>query len=455
MRVKIFFTGLIAAFLLLFASTAAAGVVNNVFPNGSDDTVNIENAFLSCVSSGPNCAVKLAAGTFYISRPIVVANFDGTFRGKGKHRTIIENLHDVPFPLMTTGPDAGLASMFFFYRDAGTPPSSLRFSDFSIRAIGEGEIWSSHDPSNQLNARDAIRVQGAVNGLEDFDVSSVDVFMEDVSITGEMGAYSPGGFNLIGGVSVWGEQVSERIDGTFYFKYTKRLTGRFRVKDSDFTNIFAPIELAGLDDSTVIIGGKPRDGNSFQNVGFAVWLIDLSNSRANISFNTGNDVINYGVWLENAADAVFGLDFGPIPELFPEPSTFSVHHNTFHLVDFADGIGLSDYGALVGLDATLNAVVAGNRLTLDSLYGGIRGVGTQNAVVLGNRIDGTGLAGIYFGFLGDPSSHWIIAGNRVDELEADVAPIWLGPDTSENLVITRNPDENVLDEGTDNVIIGR
>jgi len=160
------------------------------------------------------------------------------------------------------------------------------------------------------------------------------------------------------------------------------------------------------------------------------------------------------VRIDSARIAVFGNDLGPVPELFPEPSTYSIHHNDLHLINFADGVGLLDFGALVGQDATLNAFVVGNQLSLDTLYGGIFGYAAQNVVVLGNRISGVGDSGIAFGLFGDPSSHWIIAGNNVDDLEADAAPIWLGPATSENLVITQNPDENVLDEGTDNVIIG-
>ena len=45
-------------------------------------------------------------------------------------------------------------------------------------------------------------------------------------------------------------------------------------------------------------------------------------------------------------------------------------------------------------------------------------------------------------------------GNNVQKLEADVASIWLGEDTSDCTVVGGGNRTNVLDEGTDNIITG-
>jgi hypothetical protein len=45
-------------------------------------------------------------------------------------------------------------------------------------------------------------------------------------------------------------------------------------------------------------------------------------------------------------------------------------------------------------------------------------------------------------------------GNNLQNLDADVASIWLGLDTSNCAVVGGSAKGNVLDEGTDNVIAG-
>ena len=74
------------------------GNVFTVSPTGVDDTANIQCAFDEAVPAGPGSTVQLEEGTFYLSRDIVVLNFDGSFKGAGKGVSIVQNLDDVPFP---------------------------------------------------------------------------------------------------------------------------------------------------------------------------------------------------------------------------------------------------------------------------------------------------------------------------------------------------------------------
>jgi len=117
----------------------------------------------------------------------------------------------------------------------------------------------------------------------------------------------------------------------------------------------------------------------------------------------------------------------------------------------------------------LRAVVAHNCITLDNdgLDGGVNGVGAEGVRVLRNRIRGTGIAGIDAGtpiyeFWGYPvglDRGWRIVGNDVSGVDpvnsfgGPAAQIWLGAGSSNCLVVGGCARTEVLDEGTDNVLI--
>jgi hypothetical protein len=76
------------------ASLKCAGSVVRVFPNGTDDTQNLIDAFALAKTRGRNAVVKLMDGTFYLGM-IEVKEFTGTLTGCGKEKTIITNLPDL------------------------------------------------------------------------------------------------------------------------------------------------------------------------------------------------------------------------------------------------------------------------------------------------------------------------------------------------------------------------
>ncbi len=120
-----------------------------------------------------------------------------------------------------------------------------------------------------------------------------------------------------------------------------------------------------------------------------------------------------------------------------------------------NGVGLEDYAVLFGADKTLEAVVSNNKIILDNtLFGGIIGIFAQDVVVSNNEVTGTGLAGVYGGVFGDTVAGWMIQGNNVEKVNAFSAPILLGPGTSSCTVVGGNTKANVLDLGTNNILVG-
>lgn len=120
-----------------------------VKPTGADDTENIKYALDSAVDSSPGSIVKLTSGTFYLSEPIQIADFDGTFKGAGKKATVVRNMEGIIFPLAE--PPVGRWPFFFvFYlHEKGGVPSDnmdITISDMTLQVHGISEQWTIELP---------------------------------------------------------------------------------------------------------------------------------------------------------------------------------------------------------------------------------------------------------------------------------------------------------------------
>ena len=441
---------LFLANILVVAIPVQASNTFIVFPTGEDDTENIQNAFDSAVEAGPESIVELTAGTFYLSSPIVVVNFDGHFKGAGKDVTIVQDFGHGPFPL-TEPPLEPMPCLFAFYRDAnGVPSPHIKFSDMTIRATGKSVPWSWHGFPPIHFFGHLVRVYGKVTGVEDFEVSYVSTSIERMGFEGKVDPSSPFGFSVANGFQVSGENVWElgtKGLGSLLFKYTKPLTGTHTIADSSFRNLGGSCLFVGLEDSTVEV-----KGNTFDNVLLAFEIYDFSDTVAKFSQNNVENVHWCGVYAAQAEQSALGLDFGPQGPL-PELSTLLVSDNTIHCIEFADGVVLRDYAPMAGETKRLDATISRNTIILDNTwYGGIFGFYAQDVKVKGNYITGTGFAGIYMGVSEDLCAGWKIVGNDVEEVDAWIAPIWLGSGTSDCLVVGRG-DTYVLDEGTANKLV--
>jgi hypothetical protein len=71
-----------------------------VLPTDVDDTDNIQCAFDQATLAGPGMTVRLVAGT-YVTRQIVIRDFEGAFRGEGPDVTIVTNPEE-PMPVART-----------------------------------------------------------------------------------------------------------------------------------------------------------------------------------------------------------------------------------------------------------------------------------------------------------------------------------------------------------------
>jgi hypothetical protein len=427
-----------------------------VLPTGIDDADNLQCAFDQAVISGPGSTVKLNEATYYISKAVDVVNFDGSFIGVGKEKTIIQNLDDVPFPLVDEPyphpePVFQYPVLFRFYQDENGSLSTIGFSDMTIQVKGESVPWSYHG-LGPFKVMIIIEIVGKVTGVEDFETSTVNTSFDNMGFVGEAGDFSFRGVNVVESIYIHGEAFNEfdAFSEIWLLKYLKPLTGNHSITDCTFRNAHAAIDPWNISASDISV-----ERSYFENVDYATFLVDLSNSTVNISRNEIVSPRFTGIIALQSNLPILGYDLGPYGEL-PEPSSVLISHNNIYGVsEEADGIAGYDFSFLVGHDGLIDMVITHNKISLDNTtYGGIFGLGIQNSLISNNTIFGTGPTGIYMGISGDFVSGCTLLGNNVQNLDAYIAPIWLGPGTSNCTVLGGNNKSNVWDQGIDNILVG-
>ena len=436
MRKLLLVSVLAAALLCLLAAPAwASSHTFYVHPSGGNDTHNLQKAFNAAVKTGPGGTVQLTAGHFTIN-DILVTSFQGTFRGAGKGRTVIDcppggvNARTVDIP-----PFGPTTSAFLLgFQDSAVTVSDL---SFDITPTAPAVPWGS-DNSDALSA--VVWLIGDTSGVFD-----------RVGFAG-----GPGDQN-----GFFGSNTDQAV---YVVPDATNAGGVYAAEGCTFATSegYVPFLLSGARIDV--------QGNTFASEGVACGLFDLSASHATVAdnrFQNGNPIGNptfYSAGMTIEQDSGLGL----------APSRYLVSQNSFRVGPPADAVDLFDFGPANGEGQLIKAVVCDNsvmlRGSLDLSFfqnaGGIGEYDAQSVSVLANRFAGTGAAAIYLGtsYTGDDAANsvsgWKIIGNDVRGVTAvpqsaggPGAPIWLGPGTSHCLVVGGPPPTYVLNQGADNTLI--
>ena len=406
-------------------------------PNGTDDTAALQAALDRCVSHGPGCTVQLAAGT-YRTRQLVVYEFRGTFKGRGRDATVIEALPGLRV-------DSWIEESDTYWPPSATDhpwPSLILFVDGDIR-VSDLAVRIPHVPATepyylgpgwQLAALiDAIRFMGE---------RRTDATVERVAIEGREDPSDMGfwGFNVANAITYAGELPTGSGIAFDYYP----IGGRLSVRSSRFESVLSGVYPTIVHDGRVTIGGSPSAGNVFENVGVGTDLESLQGSTAEVSHNRVNGARLAGAW-------AIPWCCGFLPT---KPSRFSIHDN--HLIptgESAEGIVLLDDPAT----PWIRAHVSRNTVEAQGIgYGGISAYNTHGSRIHDNRISGNGAdaIGVWNG------RDALVLKNDVEDFVADYtadhahAQIVLDGTTSHSAVVCRTPADSVLDQGLDNRLIG-
>jgi hypothetical protein len=320
--------------------------------SGVTDTLQIQTAFDNAVEHRGS-TVKLGPGTFYLNKEIVAVNFDGTFKGAGKGKTIIQNTEDHPFPLLSDpiwgldGPQqVGFALMFLFYQNADTEstahhPYTIKISDMTIRVVRESEAWQLPgwpdflpDPTsiNPIMAAGIARME-YVEG----EISYFNLFCQRLEFEGIISS----SYFLFGSSAANGIQFA----GSNWL-YMSQLTGTFSVKDCTFKSICCGIVALGVfKDSLLHIQHNTFDG--------VAWGMELYPGNM-LCIIVNNDMQGVGT-----LPSPFGGIGINLMQQDAGPGKILVIRNTIECADFAIGMLLDD------VTASLSGCVVSNTIILE------------------------------------------------------------------------------------------
>jgi len=410
--------------------THPSGVVITVSPSGNftDDASAIQEALEDAVAAGPGSVVQLTKGTFYLNKGIEVEGFDGLFKGAGKDKTIITTQDAVNFSI-----------------PEGDQEALIKFRHGNIKMSGLTIKISNPNPCTGLNSNDwwqnalpsVIMITG--NSIEDANVPAV-----------QPASFSFNDLKFVGGTGnfMWNHNVC-------FFIYiggdnSNMLNGMFKVTNCEFQSAVTCLA-SFFTQGPYIIGGSEASGNIFSDAAYGVGIMDINNSSCNISYN------HFAKMYHSAIELWQG---GAVDPTLVSMGKYSVYGNDIEVIsfdpaapDFTNAIRMLDIGIYAGVGKKMEAIVSSNKIYMNNIgFAGILIECCEKALVTNNKIWGSGLAGIVGGIWDEPSSGGVLKGNNVHGVNAQVAPIWLGP-LSSNYVVYADKND-VLDEGTDNILIG-
>jgi parallel beta-helix repeat protein len=383
--------------LLASEAKAASSPTYIVWPNGKNDTADIQAAFNGAVAHGPGCTIQLEKGTYYIAQ-IYVYGFQGSFVGMGQGLTTIQALPNLPSP----NPEYNTNSTPFWAELPGPKnpwPALFTFwnGSFGISGMTLTDPYTAPTQgwnylgTNYTSLVDVIEITGL----------QASATIDHVTVLGASGDAQ--GTNMLNGINYEGSFLPQ--GWTNALADVIPLSGTFSATNSVFNSTESGPWVETLANAKVTICY-----NTITNNPSPLGFYDASNSTL---LFCGNQVsgVSYYCGIE-------GLQSLYMPGVLP--STMYIMDNVFQVNDGANAVALLDFGeANFGTPSTLSAVVSGNVLQTDTssglyvgnnpgLYSVIISEYLKSLVVSQNTILGGGSAGVYV--VGGPG---VVSGNTI------------------------------------------
>ena len=454
-----------AAWLAIAISPATfAQTVISVPPSGGDDTATIQAAFDAAASAGPGSTVRLEEGNYCLYSPLIVRGFSGSWIGAGKALTTVKTcapVFPVPMdieadPAHPADPLLEIKSPIVFIEVDGRPAQNIHIGELTVELEGETNQWFAHGRAEPLTLfRPAISIHGHRPTKLDGIISSISLTVDRINMIGNAEGL------VFGLPSVSNmDNAIEVIGGFEPGVGLEPVQADIAITRSHFERVaFSALQIVDCTDCNITFGGRRKNGNtSSLNFGGTVFATIVSGSSFLVSHNTG--------------ETQWGAVFRAYPSSLvpaPSPSRIIVAHNTFDLfqapINASFGIELLDIPLAFSGTPVLNAVIEKNTFgQTDIGFGagpsfGIRNFVASGTVIRNNRFSGDyGVAAIAAGYFDGPpegiAKNLVIKGNNLADVKAQVAPIWLGPYSSDSVVVGGPNNRHVFDQGYDNIVTG-
>jgi parallel beta-helix repeat protein len=307
-----------------------------VYPNGVDDTSDIQAAFTTCTTNNWVCTVELVKGTYY-SDQVYAIGFQGSFVGAGQGRTIVQGLPSMPSP----NPEDNTPTTPFWSALPSTSnpwPIQFTFVGGSFTVSGMTLVDTNTAPTAGWNYFGTIYT----------------ALYAEIQVSGSRATAAISGVGVVNGPGDWlGFNDVTAIDfGSAPFV---QIVGAFSVTLSSFYYVDAAVWFYGLLDATATacfntVNTSPTPFGS----------VDVSNSQVRFCGNYATNIP------ESAG--VFAYQGLVLTDL----SSYSLYvtDNVFTNINtYADAVALVDFEPTEGLASTLSAVVSGNTFVTDTSCG--------------------------------------------------------------------------------------
>ena len=409
-------------------------------PTGIDDQPNIEWAMSNLTPGG---TVLLNGSEFKLSRTVDAVHFSGTLKGLGREVTTIHLLDNYGFSALAFKrsrvkmPWAFLLNYDPFFERPYTGDANLTVSDFRIVADGSTRyVWREHGARSKSCAGITI-VGGSFNAPYETP-TGLNTRLERLEIVGTPNDNSDGFHRNLSNI-FWPINLVRIHGGHHTLKDVRFESTGYHL----FWNGFeCTVEVSDIEaESTTAFGGDVAP------LRFA-W-----NNKCTIHVERLNTVEASGIQVITGGD----LFYSPLIPL--APSTYFFEHCDIQQPSGSIWACFELVELLVGADKS-SFVITKNTITVNDPvppYGPFFTYNVDGAAISNNKIKGTSLFGFYmepFSFDGDGSGQGCtFVGNNMEQFTPTIASYLLAPGTS-NYTLVGHVQDNVLDLGTNNTLVG-
>lgn len=430
----------------------AHGPVIVVPPNKDGDDDGDTDDLLEALAEAegtPGTTIQLTEGNYYVSY-MQILGFDGRITGAGRNNTIINV--------------AGKINQNQQINDFNLMPCWLRIiggnvfmSDFAFKT-GNGSLVAEPDSWYNETLISLVVVNNYSDDYGKDDHQPMNFTLRNVDfLCGSMDedkTYSSKGYNVLMplwfGFPYWWPPA----DGYVLAK------GNYNVENCYFDNSYQGFEAFGLGEEAVcnVIRTKTND--------VLLGIFCSANFGATINF-TDNTFVNsewFDILIDDSDWGILGLG-----DFTYNKSKYLVSGNKFYSSTGVSSLVFQDTRQLQFPDFYHNptlAIIKNNYFSLNEGCTGITLFSNTDGQIRNNRFTGKAdigirVDGLTWGYLESPpqiynggiSKNALILGNNLRGLDADEAHILLG-EKSEGCAVVGNAGETIIDEGTDNKIVG-
>ncbi len=419
----------------------AHGPVINYKPAPDGDDTDELLAVLT--GAQPGSVVKLNEGIFHVGY-LEIFGFDGTILGSGKNKTII-----CPSGLFDQNIQIARNLMPGWWRIIG---GNVVISDLTFKT-GDGSLVMEPDPWYNKTMTSLIIVNNYNQDYLADNPIPMNFLIKDVNfICGYLDpidAYLGSDFNVL--MPLWlGMDVWVPMSDIMLSK------GKFEVINCYFEHGFEGPEIFSFGPEAV---GK-IEKCKIEKCGWGIYCTASYGSKIEILNNTVTNSTSYGIFLE---DNDWGLMGNVIPEKRCE---YTVAGNYLSTLPETIGLIIKDNWGVIHPEIykPILALIKNNQFNISDASTGINLLNNVGGQVRNNRFTGTGSSGVYVDgtMVSDPmgvevgigeAKNILILGNNFTALNASTADIILG-DFSMNCTVVGNGKESVINNGTNNKIVG-